>query len=100
MNRATNAAWTWGLDQARALHEELVEAPAWDAEDLVFESRTDVEDGLDEAEELRDALYNDVWVEPLTCDCNEGHINATSVEYLDWMFEGEDHLAWIYRPQN
>ena len=90
-------AFTWGLEEARKLHDQAVTYPVWDAEDRVFESRANPhqEDiGLDEAWNLRDALYDDIWMTELKDGFGE------SPEFRSWQWMGEDHLAWIYRDDN
>ena len=89
--------WKWGLTEARDLHDELVTFPSWDAEDLVFKAEVTMDHGLEAAEDLREAMNQGIWVDPLVCDgCDEPHINGGSRDYMAWQFEGESHLDWIY----
>ncbi len=93
--------WDAGLAEARKLHDQLVTDPVWEAEDRVFNSNihsvSSMDEGENDAWKLQDIEYGEWWAAPLKCDCDEGHIYGDSQTYLSWQFEGEDHLAWIYR---
>lgn len=90
--------WRWGLEDATQRHWDMVQLPAWDAEedtDFLNEAPTRINwVGYAEAEELRYSTYGDA-TDQAFCICGCGEPNLSDI-YAKWRWQsGSSHLEYL-----